>query len=159
MSNLRPEGRQDRHDNVFDGLTVGTDEASLVVAYLAVHDFSEHTRRAIRNDLRKFARWFSQANREPFIVKRVTLRDVTDFRDHLSREKRQAVASVNRALTPRLFWLFWGAKKGDFFWVHAKKVGPAPMADAINSAAPSSLNANTSADFFGLSPKKLPDLH
>ncbi len=23
----------------------------------------------------------------------------------------------------RLFWLFWGAKKGDFFWVEARKVG------------------------------------
>jgi site-specific recombinase XerD len=108
MSNSRPEGRQNSHDNVFTGLLVGKDEPSLVSAYIAGHDFSEHTCRAIRNDLRKFARWFAQANSEPFTVKRVTVRDVTDFRSHLHREKRQAVASVNRALvTIRRFfdWL------------------------------------------------------
>ena len=53
---------------------------ALVAGYLAGHDFSEHTRRAIRNDLRKFVRWFTQANGEVFTIKRVTLRDVTDFR-------------------------------------------------------------------------------
>lgn len=86
------------NDNVFEGLHVGTEESSLVASYLAAHDFAEHTRKAIRSDLRKFARWFNEANREPFVVGRVTLRDVTDFRSYLSREKRQAVASVNRAL-------------------------------------------------------------
>lgn len=108
MSNSSSEGRQNRHDNVFTGLPVGKDEASLVTAYLDGHDFSPHTRRAIRNDLRKFARWFGQANKEPFTIKRVTVRDVTDFRNHLHRDKRQAVASVNRALvTIRRFfdWL------------------------------------------------------
>jgi len=98
MSALRPQGRQNSHDNVFEGLHVGADEASLVAGYLAGHDFSPHTRRAVKIDLRKFARWFSESNREPFTVIRVTLRDVTDFRNHLHREKRQAVASVNRAL-------------------------------------------------------------
>jgi integrase/recombinase XerC len=98
MSNSCPEERQNSLDNVFEVLHVGAEEASLVVGYIAAHDFSPHTRRAIRNDLRKFARWFIQANREPFVLKRVTLRDVTDFRNYLHREKRQAVASVNRAL-------------------------------------------------------------
>ena len=50
------------------GLLVGADEADLVAGYLAGHDFSIHTRRAIRNDLRKFVRWFSEANREAFTV-------------------------------------------------------------------------------------------
>jgi integrase/recombinase XerC len=98
VSNFRQQGSQNSHDNVFKGLLVGTDEAGLVAGYLAGHDFSIHTRRAIRNDLRKFARWFSEANREAFSVSRVTLRDVTDFRSYLHRERRQAVASVNRAL-------------------------------------------------------------
>lgn len=108
MSTSSSEDRQNRHDNVFDGVPVGKEEESLVAAYLDGHDFSPHTRRAIRNDLRKVARWFGHANREPFTVKRVTVRDVTDFRTHLHREKRQAVASVNRALvTIRRFfeWL------------------------------------------------------
>lgn len=98
VSDSRPEERRNRRDNVFEGLHVGTEEPSLVAAYLDAHDFSDHTRRAIRNDLRKFARWFNEANREPFTVKRTTLRDVVDFRNHLHREQRQAVASVNRAL-------------------------------------------------------------
>ena len=112
MSNLRPEGRQNPHDNVFAGLPVGSEEASLVAAYLDSHDFSPHTRRAIRNDLRKFARWFGQANREPFTIKRVTLRDVTDFRDHLHRDRRQAVASVNRCLVTIRRFFDWLARQG-----------------------------------------------
>ncbi len=69
-----------------------------MAAYLDAHDFSEHTCRAIRNDLRKFASWFVEANQEPFTVKRTTLRDVVDFRNHLHREQKQAIASINRAL-------------------------------------------------------------
>ena len=84
VSNSRPQGSQNSHDNVFSGLLVGTEEASLVTGYLAGHDFSVHTRRAIRNDLRKFVRWFTQANGEVFTIKRVTLRDVTDFRNSSS---------------------------------------------------------------------------
>ena len=107
VSNFRPDGSQNCDDNVFSGLQVGTDEPALVAGYLAGHDFSVHTRRAIRNDLRKFAQWFSQANREPFTISRVTLRDVTDFRSHLHRERRQAVASVNRALVSIRRWFDW----------------------------------------------------
>ena len=112
MSNSRPDRRQNTHDNVFDGLSVGAEEASLVASYLAGNDFSDHTRRAIRNDLRKFAQWFSEANRESFTVGRVTLRDVTDFRNHLHRERRQAVASVNRALVTVRCLFDWLARNG-----------------------------------------------
>ena len=48
-------------DNVFWGIPVGKEEASLVSQFLAAHDHAENTRKAILNDLRKFARWFSQA--------------------------------------------------------------------------------------------------
>jgi site-specific recombinase XerD len=108
MSDSCPEGRQNSHDKVFDGLHVGVEESSLVAGYLAAHDFSPHTCRAIRNDLRKFAQWFTEAKKEPFVIKRVTTRDVVDFRNHLNREQRQAVASINRALVTirRIFgWL------------------------------------------------------
>ena len=80
MSNFRPEDRQNSNDNVFRGLPAGEQESSLVVTYLAQHDFSPNTRKAVVNDLRKFARWFTEANREPFNLTRVTTRDVTDFR-------------------------------------------------------------------------------
>lgn len=112
MSTLRPEDRQNSHDNVFRGLPVGAKEAKLLATYLDQHDFSDHTRRAIRNDLRKFVRWFTEANRESFALKRVTLRDVTDFRAFLHRDQRQAVASVNRALVSIRRWFDWLVQQG-----------------------------------------------
>jgi integrase/recombinase XerC len=122
VSNSSPQGSQNPHDNVFDGLYVGTEEASLVAGYLAANDFSVHTVRAIGNDLRKFARWFSHANREPFTLKRITLRDVTDFRNHLQRDRRQAVASVNRALVTIRRLLDWLAREGHLAANAAKPV-------------------------------------
>jgi site-specific recombinase XerD len=108
MSSCCSEGRQNWGDNVFEGIPVGKEEASLFSHFLDGHDFAPHTRRAFVQDVRKFARWFSSANREPLIVARVTLRDVIDFRDHLRRERGQAVATVNRSvvLLRRFFgWL------------------------------------------------------
>ncbi len=92
------EARENCHHNVFNGLFVGADEPSLVLKYLQGNDFSDNTREAICNDLRKFTRWFSSINHERFAVKRITVRDVVDFRNHLHRDQKQAVASVNRCL-------------------------------------------------------------
>jgi site-specific recombinase XerD len=97
-SNLRPEGGQNSGDNVFEGIPVGKEEAAHFTGFLADHDFSENSRRAFTQDMRKFAAWFSSANRERFVVGRVTTRDVADFRDHLRREEGQTVATINRAL-------------------------------------------------------------
>jgi integrase/recombinase XerC len=112
LSNSCSEGRQNSGDNVFHGIPVGPDEASLFWRFLGAHDFSNHTRRAFIQDLRKFAGWFSSANKEPFTVARVTLRDVIDFRDHLRREKGQAVASVNRSLVLLRRYFSWLADQG-----------------------------------------------
>jgi site-specific recombinase XerD len=122
VSDFRPEERQNSHDNVFSGLLVGTEEPSLAAGYLAAHDFSPHTRRAIRNDLRKFVRWFNAANREAFVMQRVTLRDVTDFRNHLHRNQRQAVASVNRALVSLRRCFDWLVRNGHVATNPAKAV-------------------------------------
>jgi site-specific recombinase XerD len=111
-STLRQEGRQDCGDNVFEGLPVGSEEAGLFTAFLDAHDFSPHTRRAFAQDAGKFAAWFTEANREPFRVSRVTTRDVTDFRDHLRREQGQAVATVNRALVTVRRWFSWLVEQG-----------------------------------------------
>ena len=43
-------------------------QAALVEGFLNGHDFSPNTRRAFTNDLRKFAAWFTTANKEPFAV-------------------------------------------------------------------------------------------
>ena len=72
-------------DNVFSGLFVGTEEGRLFSEFLNAHDFSKDTRRAFTQDVRKFARWFIQANQERLTFTRVTTRDITDFRDHLRR--------------------------------------------------------------------------
>ncbi len=104
LSNLRHEAGQNSADNVFRGISVGPDEASLFAGFLDAHDFSRNTRRAFAQDARKFAAWFTEANREPFRVSRVTTRDVTDFREHLRREQGQAVATVNRALVTVRRW-------------------------------------------------------
>lgn len=66
--------------------------------FLDANDFSRHTSKAIKSDLAKFIKWFEIANQEHFDFCRVTVRDVADFRDHCHRVRRQAVATVNRAL-------------------------------------------------------------
>ncbi|MDY3554226.1 tyrosine-type recombinase/integrase [Gemmata sp. JC717] len=95
-------------EKVFESIRVGPDEAGLFVAFLAAYDFAFGTRKGFTLDLRKFAKWFTEANLEPFVIGRVTTRDVTDFKEYLRREKGQAVATVNRCLvTIRRFfgWL------------------------------------------------------
>jgi integrase/recombinase XerC len=90
-----------------------------VAGFLAGHDYADSTRKAIIQDVRKFARWFTGANNEPFVVARVTVRDVADFRDHARRKLDSEVSTVNRSLvTLRRFfgWLadwmfFWQPKK------------------------------------------------
>ncbi|MCH7687195.1 MAG: tyrosine-type recombinase/integrase [Planctomycetes bacterium] len=66
--------------------------------FLSANDFSGHTVKAIKADLRKFINWFVNANGEHFDITRITVRDVADFREHLARVRRQSVATVNRAL-------------------------------------------------------------
>jgi site-specific recombinase XerD len=99
-------------DNVFSGLLVGTEEGLLFSQFLAAHDFSKDTRRAFTQDVRKFARWFSMANKERLVISRVTTRDITDFRDHLRREQGQAVATVNRALVTLRRFFGWLVDQG-----------------------------------------------
>lgn len=122
MSDFRSEDRQNSHDNVFRGLNVGETEATLLATYLNEHDFSVHTRRAICSDLKKFVLWFTTANRESFTVKRVTTRDVIDFRNHLQRERKQAVASVNRALVVIRRFFDWLVSQGEIEANPAKAV-------------------------------------
>jgi integrase/recombinase XerC len=109
-------------DNVFGSIPVGKDEAGHFTGYLGDHDFSANSRRALTQDVRKFARWFSSANKEPFKVSRVTTRDVADFRDCLRREQGQAVATVNRALVTIRGFFDWLAEQGHVTANPARKV-------------------------------------
>jgi integrase/recombinase XerC len=99
-------------ENVFEGIPVGPEEADLVRAYLGATDWTPGSRRGFAFDLRKLAAWFVAANKEPFRVARVTTRDVTDFREHLRRERGLAVATVNRALVMVRRFFGWLAEQG-----------------------------------------------
>jgi integrase/recombinase XerC len=112
MSDFCPEARQNSGDKVFKHIPAGAKEAALFNRFLGAHDFAANTRRAFAQDVRKFARWFSSANKEPFQVGRVTTRDVTDFRDDLRRNQGQAVASVNRALVTLRRFFAWLIENG-----------------------------------------------
>lgn len=112
LSDSRPESRRNSADKVFEGVPVGAGEADLFRSILTANDFAAPTVKAFRLDLKKFAKWFTESNREPFAVKRVTTRVVADFRDHLRRDKGQAVASVNRALVTIRRYFGWLADQG-----------------------------------------------
>lgn len=112
LSDLRRESRHNSGDKVFDGVPVGGGEADLLQTFLATNDFAEPTRKAFYCDIKKFAGWFSESNREPFAVKRVTTRDVADFRDSLRRDGGQAVATVNRALVTIRRYFKWMVEQG-----------------------------------------------
>jgi len=127
MSNSRPEDRKNSVDNVFQDIPVGSEVASLFGQFLASNDLAENSRRAIANDLRKFARWFADSNNEPFIVDRVTTRDIADFRDHLRRVQEQAVSTVNRALVSVRRFFSWLEAEG-----HVKK-NPAKSVKELRS--------------------------
>ena len=115
MSNSCKQDGKNSGDNVFSPISVGPGEAALVAGYLGAQDFAANTRRAVVQDLRKFAAWFAQANAEPFRIKRVTTRDVTDFKDGLRRQQGQAVATINRALVTLRRFFGWLVDHG-----HAK---------------------------------------
>ena len=53
-------------DNVFSGIPVGKDEPFLLGRFFAEHDLAVNSRKAVVQDVRKFARWFSATNHEPF---------------------------------------------------------------------------------------------
>jgi site-specific recombinase XerD len=99
--------------NVFDGILVGKAEPALLNEYLAGHDFAVGTRRLIVHDVRQFAKWFSASNREPFVVGRVNVRDVVDYRDHLRRAQEQAISTVNRSLVLLRRFFGWLTDQGN----------------------------------------------
>ncbi|MCA9096319.1 MAG: tyrosine-type recombinase/integrase [Planctomycetaceae bacterium] len=122
VSNSCPEDSPNSHDNVFSGLRVDPEIGRLVNEYLTSHDFSPHTTRANRNDLRKLVAWFNNSNGEKFSLSRLTVRDLVDFRNHLHREKRQAVATVNRALVSIRRFLEWAVEQNAIDINPAKQV-------------------------------------
>lgn len=109
-------------DSDFDPILFGKPEAALIARFLGENDFTPNTHRAFAQDLVKFTTWFVQANGEPFRIGRVTTGDVSGFRDHLRREKRQATSTVNRALVTVRRFFSWLVEEGHAQANPAKKV-------------------------------------
>ena len=109
-------------DNVFGNIPVDPEEADLFSQFLNAQDLADNSRRAMQQDIRKFARWFTESNQERFSVGRVTTRDITDFRNHLRREQQQAVSTVNRALVTIRRFFGWLAEVGHIAANPAKPV-------------------------------------
>ncbi len=122
MSNLRRQSCNNSCDSVFKGVSVGPDECGYLSGFLDDNDFSDNTRRAFRQDVEKFARWFHAANNEPFKVERTTARDVQDFRDDLRRKRGQAVSTVNRAVVGVRRFFAWLVEAGHVTSNPARKV-------------------------------------
>lgn len=112
MSDSHEQSRKNSGDNVFRGISVAGDEPALFTQFLDAHDLAPNSRRAFAQDVRKFGHWFTAANREPLAVKRVTVRDITDFREHLRREQGQAVATINRCIVTLRKFFGWLADQG-----------------------------------------------
>jgi integrase/recombinase XerC len=93
-----------------------------LVAYLDSHDYAAGSRRGYVLDIRKFAKWFTMANGERFTITRVTTRDITDFKNHLRRDRGQAVPTINRNLTTLRKFFGWLVEHGHLAANPAKPV-------------------------------------
>ena len=100
------EGRNYEH-NVLADISTRHNQAELVCQFLDMLDVSPHTIDALLLDIRKFAKWFTTANSEPWDIERVTPRDITDYREYLQKEKRQAVSTINRNLASIRKYFKW----------------------------------------------------
>ena len=98
MSNFSSQSNKNSEHNVFQGINIRPNQEELFLKLTDTLDVSQHTIDAIVLDIRKFSKWFTLANQEPWDAARVTVRDIIDYREHLKTEKKQAVSTINRNL-------------------------------------------------------------
>ena len=90
-----------------------TDSVSdLISGFLDGNDFTANTRRAFRHDILSFTTWFEQTNQEPLSVLRVTTADIADFKEHLWRQQKKSISTVNRALVSLRRWFSYLVDEG-----------------------------------------------
>ena len=109
MSNFNAQDNKNSEHNVFSGIPAKPKQEDFFSEFLNEQDISSNTIEALILDIRKFAKWFTTANQEPWDIERVTIRDVSDFKEHLRTEKQQAASTINRNLASirKYFkWLF-----------------------------------------------------
>lgn len=107
MSNFSSQSNKNYEHNVFRGINTIPKQEELFCQHIDMLDVSQHTIQALILDIRKFAKWFTAANAEPWDIERVTSRDVIDFRDYLKSEKKQAVSTINRNLASIRKYFKW----------------------------------------------------
>ena len=107
MSNFSSQSNKNSEHNVFQGINIRPNQEELFLKFTDTLDVSRHTINALILDIRKFAKWFTAANAEPWDIERVTSRDVIDFREHLKTEKKQAVSTINRNLASIRKYFKW----------------------------------------------------
>ncbi len=107
MSNFSSQDNNNHEHNVFRGINITPKQEDLFREFTDMLDLSQHTIDALILDIRKFAKWFTAANAEPWDIERVTSRDVIDFRDYLKAEKKQAVSTINRNLASIRKYFKW----------------------------------------------------
>ncbi len=112
MSNLRSQDNKNYEHNVFQGILTKPKEEELFYDFLNQQDSSLNTVEALVLDIRKFAKWFSTSNQEPWDIERVTIRDVSDFREYLRREKKQAASTINRNIASIRKYFKWLSGNG-----------------------------------------------
>jgi len=112
MSNSSSQDNKNYEHNVFKAILIRPNQEELVCEFIKMLDVSKHTIDALILDIRKFAKWFTSANAEPWDIERVTSRDVIDFRDYLKTEKKQAVSTINRNLASIRKYFKWLSGKG-----------------------------------------------
>ena len=76
---------------------IGTSESSEVYQNLIKRDYSQNTQTAIKADLRDFVQWYIGRNSEAFDVKRLTEREVAEYKQFYI-EKGLAPRTINRKL-------------------------------------------------------------
>jgi site-specific recombinase XerD len=87
-------------------------QEDLFSEFLQEQDISVNTVNALILDVRKFSKWFTTANHEPWDIERVTIRDVSDYKEHLRTQKQQAVSTINRNLASIRKYFKWLSVKG-----------------------------------------------
>lgn len=107
MSNFSSQDGKNSEHNVFRGINITPKQEELFCQFIDMLDVSRYTIEALILDIRKFAKWFTAANAEPWDIERVTSRDIIDYRDYLKTEKKQAVSTINRNLASIRKYFKW----------------------------------------------------
>jgi len=82
------------------------------IEHLRSHDRSEQTTRSYSGDLKLFARWFCETNREELTPQSITPIDLREYKRYLLEDRGLKPATVNRRLASISAFCKWGEHQG-----------------------------------------------